>query len=451
MKSGYLWHGFILSRDFINNKKVHRLFLEVSKSQNYSTSELENLQNEKLKKIIHHAYKTVPYYRKTLDKLKLSPDDFKSKNDLVKLPVLKKETIKQKGIDHFISNIYSKDKLKFGRTGGSTGEPFLFCKNNNYSSITEAYLLRHFSWCGWKPGETIVRLWGKSIINGRLYNWRDSLRQAFFNDYRFDSFKMSLDRMAYYAERINELSPKILRGYANSLYLFAKYINKSNYSLNIPACSSTAEMLFPYYRKEIKNSLYSDSFDQYACGEIHNIAVECEAHSGLHTNDEHVIIELSQQNHTDRNSGELIVTDLDNYGMPFIRYETGDIAKIIEGKCSCGRDLSRIGNIVGRVSSSFITKTGTIVHGEFITHVLNEIGLSNKVDINEFQMIQHDFEDFDLNIVSKRKLNYTEVHKLRTILENYLGKIKLNINYLENVPVTKVGKKQFTISKVNEK
>ena len=92
MKSGYLWHGFILSRDFINNKKVHRLFLEVSKSQNYSTSELENLQNEKLKKIIHHAYKTVPYYRKTLDKLKLSPDDFKSKNDLVKLPVLKKGT-----------------------------------------------------------------------------------------------------------------------------------------------------------------------------------------------------------------------------------------------------------------------------------------------------------------------------------------------------------------------
>ena len=442
------WYAVILARDLIKNKKVFQSFLAVMKSQYYSVSELEYFQNLKLKELIKHAYETVPYYRITMNKFKLTPNDFNSKNDLVKLPVLTKKKINEIGMKQFISTSLSKNQLYFGSTGGTTGEPFIFCKNNKYSNTFEAYLLRHYSWCGWQPGDKIVRLWGRPITESHLRKLKTNMRQLVLKDTVFDSFKMSMDHMDEYADKIDKFSPKILRGYANSLYLFAKYLKKSGRGLNIPSCSSTAEMLFPYYREEIKDSLSADCFNQYGCGEIRNIAVECEAHNGLHVNDEHVIVEVTQRITTKNDVGELVITDLDNYGMPFIRYENGDLARTIMGKCSCGRKLSRIGEIAGRVSSSFVTKTGTIVHGEFITHLLNESKIAKDMGIREFQMIQNDFDKYKLNIVSKRKLNKSETNYLTSILEKYLGSIKLNIDYFKNVPVTKAGKKQFTISEI---
>ncbi|GAI27759.1 unnamed protein product, partial [marine sediment metagenome] len=277
------------------------------------------------------------------------------------------------------------------------------------------------SWCGWQPGDSIVRLWGKRINESRWSKMRTKMRQFLFKDSVFDSFKMSQERMSQYADRINEISPKVIRGYSHSLYLLAMYIRESARNLTIPACSSTAEMLFPHYREEIKSSLSARCFDQYGCGEIRNIAAECEVHDGLHVNDEHVIVEIVHKKEMASDVGELIVTDLDNYGMPFIRYKNGDIAKNIEGECSCGRELSRIGEIVGRISSSFITKTGTIVHGEFITHLLNELQISQEAGIREFQMIQNDYDKYHLNLVSKRELSKSEIYHLTCSLKQYLG------------------------------
>jgi len=177
---------------------------------------------------------------------------------------------------------------------------------------------------------------------------------------------------------------------------------------------------------------------------VESISFECESHMGLHINSEHVILEIVDENehlcqHNEK--GEIIVTDLDNYVMPFIRYKNGDSGKILSENCSCGRESPLMGSIDGRIADTITLKNGSKVHGVFFTDILDEIGWGSKFDMEKFQVVQTEKGQITFNIVCTNPPNQIEVNKLKKQLIPYFDHVELK--FVDDIPPEKSGKHRY--------
>ena len=129
---------------------------------------------------------------------------------------------------------------------------------------------------------------------------------------------------------------------------------------------SVAEQLLDHERALLTEVFGTNPFSKYSSFEVYEIASECEAHNGMHIQAEDMIVEAVDGDGSALpagTAGRLLVTNLHNYAMPFIRYEIGDLATIDPAPCACGRQLPRLVGIVGRMSELIVTPSGRLVFG----------------------------------------------------------------------------------------
>lgn len=169
-----------------------------------------------------------------------------------------------------------------------------------------------------------------------------------------------------------------MRGYASSLLSFCKYLNDNYLTVHPPEkVVSSAELLSDPMRKKIEATLDAKVLDSYGCREVSQIAMECDNQDGLHI--------AMLNNYAEVEDGKLLISNLNNFGMPFIRYEIGDEAESIkQTKCQCGRSLERIQKLNGRMSDT-LNFSGKIVHAEYITHLLY-----GDTELTKFQVIKNE-------------------------------------------------------------
>jgi phenylacetate-CoA ligase len=205
---------------------------------------------------------------------------------------------------------------------------------------------------------------------------------------------MSEENMLKYHKDMEKFQPDVIISYASSIYLLAKFLEKKGIKPNYPkiSISTSAETLYPHMRETIERVFNVKVFDKYGSREVSAIAYECEVHSGLHIIMDNVIVEcidpITGEEVWDR-PGEILITDLNNYGMPFIRYKIGDMGILSKEKCKCGRNTLLLKRVIGRTTDNFILKNGRIVHGEYFTHLF--YGLEG---IKEFQFVQEKIDRF---------------------------------------------------------
>jgi phenylacetate-CoA ligase len=210
------------------------------------------------------------------------------------------------------------------------------------------------------------------------------------------------------------------------------------------AISSTTETLLPMYRKLIEETFRAPMYDQYGCGETHSIAFECGEHMGLHITSEHVFV---QTNNDDM--GELIITNLDNYAMPIIRYENGDRIKLSKDNCSCGRKLPLISQIIGRTADSIVLKDGSEVHGVFFTDILNELRSFNLEFMNRFQVYQKTPGEITFYIESQYSLPKAFIEDLNSALGNFFSYHQIVVK--KRIPEEKSGKFRYIKNEITHK
>ena len=176
------------------------------------------------------------------------------------------------------------------------------------------------------------------------------------------------------------------------------------------------------------------------------IAHECEKHNGMHVFSSHVYVEILNEKGEQCKPGELgqiVVTDLDNYVFPFVRYKIGDLGKWSTEKCSCGRDLPLLESVEGRTFDLIIGTNGNKVPGNYFTLLRNVFS-----NIEQFQLEQEKIGVIELKL--KLKNNFIDEEKLKTVLREKLGlDMKINIKYVDKFNLTKTGKFKWVISKVN--
>ena len=407
-------------------------------SQFWDDARMNDFRSDRLRSLVTHAYNNVPYYKETFDKIKLSPADIRGVEDLYKIPVVSGEVFRRRN-DEFIASSNHYRNIRIGKTGGTTGTPVIVYKDTTDRTMTWASYYRWYEWMGVAMGEKTATFWGAGSVTENNFpeNARQKIINYLQNAYVFNSFNISKESLPGVIEILNRLKPVLLKGYLSSLTFLAWYMNDTGVRLSFPikAVSSTTETLTQRDRALLEATFQAPVYDQYGCGEASGIAYECAQHNGMHITREHVIVEiLDDDGNRTAGSGNVIITNLDNYIMPFIRYSNGDVAVLADGKCSCGVTSERLVSVEGRVSDTITLKTGARVHGVFFTDILYEKGiLTDK--IRRFQVWQNKAGEIEFRIESPHTTDNATDSLLAEVLGRYFSRIEIRrFKRLDNEP-----------------
>ncbi|KKG56901.1 phenylacetate--CoA ligase family protein [Methanosarcina mazei] len=437
-------YGYYYRRQNLNAEVSSRL-RELEKTQYYTRSELENYQNKKLKLLIKHAYENVPYYHRIFRSNNLTPEDIKSKNDLVKLPYLTKEDIRI-NFNDLIAKNYETRKLQLVHTSGTTGSPLEFYWDTNVMLMENAFIRRHWSWAGFGLKDWRVTLRGNVIVplsqkKGPFWRYNYPEKQVFFS-----SFHMNPDTLPEYVKEIRNISPKAIQGYPSTVYTLARYMRENDIKIPVSAVFTSSEPIYPVQREVIEDQFQCKIYDLYGLSERTAAAGQC-SNGNYHIYSEYGIIELLNNDGIITDSGEfgeIVSTGLNNYGMPLIRYKTGDGTKFRDESCECGINLSLMDPVETKLDDMILTPDGNLLSPSVLTHPFKPM-----VNIEKSQIIQEAKDKLIIKIVKKPGYSEKDSEILLKELHERVGfEMGIELDFVEDILRTKAGKYRWIVSKV---
>ena len=278
------------------------------------------------------------------------------------LPVIDKRFINQHRNELMNSNFRGKTVRK--KTGGSTGEPLVYCTGPESQSYLWAGLLLSWEAAGLKLGERVAFLAGSSLY---ATGYKQRLYYALLNVKVLSAFDMSAERMRAQLATLASGGFKLLYGYASAIHRLSRHMldgrRGCGHSLRGVVC--TAETLTPAMRRDIEQAFGVPCFSQYGCHDAGVSAFECEHRNGFHLISTRCHAELLPD-------GRLVATDMANRAMFLPRYDTGDLVTMTGRLCPCGRGLPLIDEVLGRQNDMVVDVHGGAVHSEFFTHLFRE-------------------------------------------------------------------------------
>lgn len=424
------------------NAFFHLLYLK--KTQWYPRHEVEKMQMKRLRLLLEHAYANVPYYHRVFKEKSLRPTDIKSLKDLVKLPVLEKETIRR-NFSAFLARNYMEYAPRLNRTSGSTGEPFKFYIDRKTATVGLATLWMGWSCGGYRFGDKMVILSGLALVAEQPSFLMDVMNRAILRRMKILALNIGPSFLRECVGRILGFAPKFIRGYPSTLYFFAEFVKEEGLRGIYPkAVFTTGEMLFPRQRKLIEDVMQCEVFDGYGLFDGGIGAFECEEHNGLHISMERGVVEFvdDEGNHvSEGETGRIVGTDLYNYAMPFIRYDSGDLGVFSNERCPCGRGLVLLKNIVGRTTDVLRFKNGAVISGLF--HFLKDF------DIRQYQVVQTGDDSMVVKIVKGKTYSENDTKQIYRVLKDAVGdEVEVKFEFVDRIPPTKSGKWKIVISMV---
>jgi phenylacetate-CoA ligase len=432
----------------IRRRPVIERWRQLRRTQWLSFDELHAQQSAALARLIEHAYHHVPMYRLRFAALGLTPSDLRAPEDLPKLPVLRRSDLRTCGRTRESTAPPLPTICK--QTSGTTGEPLLFGFEPDSEHWRRAVRYRGYEWAGYRPGDRALHFWGAPLpteppLRSRL---KVALDRRLHRDHYVTCAVMSEDRLNAVVAEIRALRPKVLVCYAQAGGELARHIIRNGLRTwpAIPTICG-AEQVTPRDRADLEQA-FGPVFDVYGCREVMMIAGECEAHDGLHVAMENIAVEIivteagRERAAREGETGEVVVTDLHNFGMPFIRYANGDVATAGPSRaCACGRRLPRIGSVQGRLSETLRDAAGSAVSGLALSNVFYDVSDA----VRQFQVVQHRDSSVTIRLVEAEQLPTSALAQIRGSARRLLAGIDVRVEVVPELPRNAAGKHKLVI------
>jgi phenylacetate-CoA ligase len=403
----------------------------LERSQWLSRAEILEIQAEKMRALLRHAYDTVPFYNRRFKQVGLKPEAIRTVDQLVKLPRLTKQEIRN-NLPGLISSAIPKRKLVPFATGGSTGEPLRFFKDKRTISWAEAATSRGYRWAGLDLGDKYIILWGSLFDLSTSKKISGILHSHLMRYIILQSSDMSERSMATYVRIVRKFKPKAIKGYASALVLFANYLRKKGISdMNLRSVISTAENLSLADRGLLEEQFNCDVYDTYGSREIAMMAGECPQHCGLHISAETVVLEFEKEDEIAASGelGEILVTDLHNYGMPLIRYSIGDAGRPTHDLCSCGRGLPLMKSVDGRTTDCVRASDGRYIPGPGLTLIFSDL------PVKKYQIVQRELVKLTIRVIRDTGYSQFDDQKIVSRIKQLVGcGIEIEIAHVNDIP-----------------
>lgn len=380
--------------------------------------ELQALRDAVLREIVRYAAKTVPYYYSLFKEMGIDPREIKTVEDLDHLPLLDKEMVR-KNPDLFVSTSWKGRKSIPFITSGTTGIPLKVYHDPNSLLANIAF--------GERERKVITNMYGTNFCYRQLSigyrgntasKVRDFYRKMTFIPVRRERLVVSVvEPFERIVETVNHFRPDVIGSYGSYLETFFRILDSRGIEMHLPriliygADSMTIEG-----RSLIEKKFGIPVLSVYNAVEAFKIGFFCEERKGFHLHEDlcHVkIVDADGQRVANGKKGEVIISNLVNRGTVLLNYRLGDIASISSQKCSCGRTLSLLTELEGRVEDIIALPNRELLHPRAVWKVFK-----GKDEIVQYQLIQHEPDRFELRLVTINRETY------KSIIEGVLADLR---------------------------
>jgi phenylacetate-CoA ligase len=433
----------------IRNRPTFPLLRYLEQTQWRTLDELTALQTGALRRLVRHATTNVPFYRKRFADAGLTAESIREPADLLRLPPLTRDDARTSFAER--ESMAPPFVAIKKNTGGTTAEPLLFGYDRGSEAWRQATKLRGYGWAGYHPGDVTVHFWGVPVSRkpGRVTRAKIELDHVIRREHYFTCAVMSEENMLEVVRAIRRLRPRAFICYTQSGAELARYINREglrDWSNIAVVCG--AEKLYPADRAEFQTAFGPGVFETYGCREFMLIGTECDHHDGLHTSMENLVVEVLVDDHgkvrhaREGEEGELAVTDLHNYGMPFIRYLTGDRVRLgTQARCGCGRALPKLAGVDGRSADLLRDKNGATVSGLIFNVIFTPLAQS----VRRFQVVQKKDLSVTLRVIRGEDTTAQPLEEARRMCVDLLKGVPVTVEEVTELPTGANGKRRIVI------
>lgn len=442
------WFKSFIPFEWRYNPEFSQFKKFLRESQYWSKQKLDEYQYERIKAILEHAENFVPYYQKKFAEYGISSKDFVNLSDIKKFPTVTKEEIRD-NLELFLSKNFSKHKLMYVTTGGSTAIPFGFYQPPSLEKIDLAFFDHHWSWVNCKLTDLSVVLRGEFVGNEkRFFDYKPSKRE-----WRFSTYYLNEKTFDQYFKKLNEIKPVFIQAYPSAAELFAQLMLERNLKLSfkLKAVMLGSENIYDEQIDLIEKAFDAKVHTWYGQAERVCLAPWSKNSRLFHVFPQYGLTELLDSNGNEitqeDETGEIVATGFYNFAMPFIRYKTMDLATHTNQKSPDGFNYRLWKRIEGRLQELIVTSTGRLIS-------MTAINMHDETfdNVRQFQFYQDTPGKLILKILPNQKFSNKDLQRIYDSLKFKLGDdTELEIKIVEQIPRTRSGKLRFLEQKLEIK
>lgn len=440
-----VWNVLFRLQERVKGHATYRILENMEAADRLSLPELQSLQNELLQEFVHYCYAHVPYVRTRMQEAGIAPSEIRAAADLSRLPLLRKSDVREHR-EQLRSAVAG--KLAAFSTGGSTGEPLTFDLAKRRVASRVACRQRVSRWWGLSVGDPEVALWGSPVELTRQDAFRN-LRDRIFATRLLSAFEMNETTMSQYLDVLESGNFRQIFAYPSAIYLLCLHARKQGRNLRrlgIKAVFVTGEVLFPYQRDVISETLNCPVANGYGGRDSGFLAHEC-PQGGMHVMADAVILEIVDPEGRPLpagEAGEIVATDLYSHEAPFLRYATGDIGVYSNRKCPCGRALPLLEGIEGRSNDLIVSPDGRVINSLALIYPVREVE-----GIDQFRICQKQVDRFHVQIVSGESIGPDAEDRIRRAWGKLLrSSLHVTFEYGSSLAAERSGKFRHVVSEI---
>ena len=389
--------------------------------------ELRRIQSVKLRKLVHHAYANVPYYRRLFDSVSLKPEQVRELEDLRCLPLTSKKEMNEHPFSEITAEGMDLERCKISSTSGSSGIPLRVYLTPSDSTIMNLGWARAFLSRGMKPWQRIGSFIGQKTVKRQKF-WYERL--GIWRKKEISNW----DTPEVWIDTLREWKPQILMGYEMSLRILGEAVlamKERDISPKIVFHSSG--ILEDNWRDFIESSLQTNIVDAYGSHEAGCIAWECGKCSAYHVSSDLVIVEILKNGKpvAPGEEGQVVITNLHSYAMPFIRYLQGDVGRFSLQKPRCKRGFPLMDRVLGREDDFIYLKSGRKISPQPFYHCIDPVP-----GIRRWKLSQIGLENIQVQI----EPGIDFLGDTKDVIKDNLGKLvrdeaQIEVSVVETIPV----------------
>jgi phenylacetate-CoA ligase len=450
--AGINWRAPLIRAAFrVQNPEILRE-LELIHSIERSPPKLRATQEERLEKLLHFAWSQTEYYHEVLEHCGVIRDGRVNLDRFADIPFLTKDIIRAQGTRLLAKTLPPGRKSHPNRSGGSTGQPVRFWQDNVYWGATIATRTYHFSTVGKEYGQREMKIWGneRDLRLGTL-GWKAALENFIYNRKFEQCWHLPEQRILDIIRHVNEWRPQMLWCFRDGIDGLAKYINEHGIKVHTPAAVVLGgATVYPFMVQAIEKAFLAPAISAYGSREVGAVACQCRQRGGLHIATQAHVVETigTDERPVMEQDGELAITPLLNYAMPFIRYRIGDRGRLTERNCACGRAFPLLDALTGRVVEVLRNPKGEQIDpGYFIWIMAEKI---NNTALKKGQIVQEEDGSITVNLVLEAGVSAVQatphLNEIRKAMELVMGaECPIQFAFLDDIPLSESGKYPYIV------
>ena len=423
--------------EFVFNIPLSKEIKKLEKITKLSSLEIQKFQQDKLSKLLTFSVQHSAYYKQF--NIQVNPEN--PLESLKKFPVLTKSLLKEN-----TNTILTKPKEHLLKNGssGSTGEQTIVYWSKPEQTVNRATQLLWWKWANYTIGDRLIQT-GITPNRKGLKRYKD----LFFRTHYIQAFSHNSSEIAVFLKSLNPKKEYFLAGYASSLFVFSKIAKENNIPIKIKSAVSWGDKLFDHYKASIQEVFGCKTFETYGSAEGLMIGSQKDL-DYLYIMTTNVFVELLDDNENpveDGKIGNVVITNLNGYAMPLIRYKIGDLAIMLpKEKYPKNRELNLpiFEKIIGRDTDIIKTPTGNYMVVHSFTGIFEHIP-----EIKQFCIIQKEINGIVILYIKGKGFNNAILSEIKLKILNVLNEpFEVSFEEVSKIKPTPSGKPQLIISQL---